>query len=69
LAVRRAPVKRFPYHLVYLDTQEAIRILAVPLTAGGRCTGSTSRAELNDIQRAAGRPAAVALNNRAPGIA
>src|SRR5439155_23809272 len=28
LPVRRAPVKRFPYHVVYLETSEAIRILA-----------------------------------------
>lgn len=29
LAVRRAPVKRFPYHVIYLETQAAIRVLAV----------------------------------------
>jgi len=28
LPVRRAPVKRFPYHVVYLESSEAIRILA-----------------------------------------
>lgn len=28
LPVRRAPVKGFPYHVVYLDTAEAIRVLA-----------------------------------------
>lgn len=28
LSVRRAPVKRFPYFVVYLDTAEAIRVLA-----------------------------------------
>jgi len=28
LPVRRAPVKRFPYRVVYLETSEAIRILA-----------------------------------------
>lgn len=29
LPVRRYAVKRFPYHVVYLDTPEGIRILAV----------------------------------------
>lgn len=29
LPVRRLPVKRFPYHVVYLETPAAIRILAV----------------------------------------
>jgi plasmid stabilization system protein ParE len=29
LSVRRAPVKRFPYQIVYLEAPEAIRILAV----------------------------------------
>jgi len=29
LAVRRAPVMRFPYHIVYLKTEVAIRVLAV----------------------------------------
>jgi len=29
LAVRRTPVERFPYHVVYLETQDAIRVLAV----------------------------------------
>ena len=28
LPVRRVPVPRFPYHIVYLETPEAIRILA-----------------------------------------
>lgn len=28
LAVRKAPVPRFPYHVAYLETSEAIRILA-----------------------------------------
>jgi toxin ParE1/3/4 len=28
LRARRAPVKRFPYHVVYLETAAAIRILA-----------------------------------------
>jgi plasmid stabilization system protein ParE len=28
LPVRRTPVKRFPYHVVYLETSESIRILA-----------------------------------------
>lgn len=28
LPVRRAPVRRFPYHVVYLETNEAIRFLA-----------------------------------------
>ena len=28
LAVRRVPIGRFPYHLVYLETADAIRILA-----------------------------------------
>lgn len=28
LPVRRVPVKRFPYHIVYLETPEAIRVLA-----------------------------------------
>jgi hypothetical protein len=28
LAVRRAPIKGFPYHLIYLETAEAIHILA-----------------------------------------
>ncbi len=29
LAVRRAPVKRFPYHIVDLKTEAAIRVLAI----------------------------------------
>jgi toxin ParE1/3/4 len=29
LPVRRAPVKGFPYHLVYFETPETIRVLAV----------------------------------------
>lgn len=29
LPVRRFPVKRFPYHVVYLEAQSAIRILAI----------------------------------------
>lgn len=29
LPVRRAPVKGFPYHVVYLEAQGAIRILAI----------------------------------------
>lgn len=29
LLVRRAPVKRFPYHVVYLEAESTIRILAV----------------------------------------
>ncbi len=29
LPVRRLPVKRFPYHVVYLDTDAQIRILAI----------------------------------------
>lgn len=29
VVVRRAPVGRFPYHLIYLETAVAIRILAV----------------------------------------
>ncbi len=29
LPVRRAPVKRFPYHVVYLEAETTIRILAV----------------------------------------
>jgi toxin ParE1/3/4 len=28
LAVRRAPIKGFPYHLIYLETAETIHILA-----------------------------------------
>jgi hypothetical protein len=28
LPVRRAPVKRFPYHVIYLETETAIRVLA-----------------------------------------
>jgi plasmid stabilization system protein ParE len=28
LGARRAPVKRFPYHVVYLETPQAIHILA-----------------------------------------
>lgn len=28
LGARRAPVKRFPYHVVYLETPRAIHILA-----------------------------------------
>jgi plasmid stabilization system protein ParE len=28
LAARRVPVERFPYHIVYLDTPDAIRVLA-----------------------------------------
>ena len=28
LSVRRAPVRRFPYHVVYLEMADAIRILA-----------------------------------------
>ncbi len=29
LPVRRAPVSRFPYHVVYLTTDTAVRILAI----------------------------------------
>jgi hypothetical protein len=29
LPVRRAPVKRFPYHVIYLDVKATIRVLAV----------------------------------------
>jgi plasmid stabilization system protein ParE len=29
LHIRRVPVRRFPYHVVYLETDTAIRILAV----------------------------------------
>ena len=29
LAVRRVPINRFPYHVVYLELPDAIRILAV----------------------------------------
>ena len=29
LQVRRAPVSRFPYHVVYLDTPTTIRVLAI----------------------------------------
>lgn len=29
LAVRRVPVRRFPYHVVYLEMADAIRILAI----------------------------------------
>jgi plasmid stabilization system protein ParE len=29
LAIRRAPVRRFPYHVIYLVTDAAIRVLAV----------------------------------------
>lgn len=29
LPVRRAPVKRFPYHVVYLQVQTTIRVLAI----------------------------------------
>ncbi len=29
LPVRRAPVKRFPYHVIYLETKPTIRILAI----------------------------------------
>jgi toxin ParE1/3/4 len=29
LAVRQAPVKRFPYRIIYLEAQGAIRVLAV----------------------------------------
>jgi len=29
LLVRRAPVKRFPYHVVYLETESTIRVLAI----------------------------------------
>jgi plasmid stabilization system protein ParE len=29
LLVRHAPVKRFPYHVVYLEAESTIRILAV----------------------------------------
>jgi hypothetical protein len=28
LAVRRAPIKGFPYHVIYLETAETIHILA-----------------------------------------
>ena len=28
-AVRRAPVKRFPYHVIYLELNAEIRVLAV----------------------------------------
>ena len=39
LPVRRAPVRRFPYHVVYLETDVAIRILAFAQTVGSRGTG------------------------------
>lgn len=29
LQVRRAPVQRFPYHVVYLETSSTIRVLAI----------------------------------------
>jgi plasmid stabilization system protein ParE len=29
LQVRRAPVTRFPYHVVYLETSSTIRVLAI----------------------------------------
>jgi toxin ParE1/3/4 len=29
LRVRRIPIRRFPYHVVYLETSAAIRILAI----------------------------------------
>jgi plasmid stabilization system protein ParE len=29
LGVRRAPVRRFPYHVVYLDAPEAMHVLAI----------------------------------------
>ena len=29
LPVRRAPVKRFPYHVIYLEAEDTIRVLAV----------------------------------------
>lgn len=29
LEVRRAPVRRFPYHVVYLETSSTIRVLAI----------------------------------------
>ena len=29
LPVRRIPVKRFPYHVIYLETEATIRVLAV----------------------------------------
>lgn len=29
LPVRRAPVKRFPYHVIYLETKDTIRVLAI----------------------------------------
>ncbi len=29
VAARRVPLKRFPYHVIYLDTRETIRVLAV----------------------------------------
>jgi len=29
LQVRRAPVKRFPYHVVYLETTSTIRVLTI----------------------------------------
>jgi plasmid stabilization system protein ParE len=29
LLVRRAPVKRFPYHVVYLEMETTIRVLAI----------------------------------------
>jgi len=29
LPVRRAPVERFPYHVIYLQTEATIRVLAV----------------------------------------
>ena len=29
LPVRRAPVTRFPYHVVYLETETTVRVLAV----------------------------------------
>jgi plasmid stabilization system protein ParE len=41
LAVRKAPVPRFPYHIAYLEKAEAIRILAPsPTTGARRATGT-----------------------------
>ena len=41
LPVRRAPVRRFPYHVIYLETQAAIRVLLSPTTGADRVTGRT----------------------------
>ena len=40
LAVRQAPIKGFPYHVVYLETADIIHIWPSPTTSDDLLTGS-----------------------------